>query len=248
MNSIDLNSDIGEGAPFDAELLDFITSANICCGVHAGSAELTRQTIKLALAKDVAIGAHPGLPDRDGAGRRDVVITAEEAAQVIATQLAAFKKITDECGAIVRHVKPHGALYNLAACDAAIARAVANAVHAFDPTLILFGLANSKSIAAARAVGLKTAAEAFADRAYSASGALVSRSQPDALISEPAAAAQRALGLIKEGTIAAQDGSILRLHAETLCVHGDTPHALELLREIHATLRANGIAIKQVER
>lgn len=246
MLRIDLNCDLGEGAGYDAELLPLVTSANLACGGHAGDETTMRQAVALAQAHGVAIGAHPGFPDRENFGRRELVLAPPEIFALVLSQVRALQHVAHELGAVVRHVKPHGALYNLAARDAAVARAIAEAVRAAGPGLVLFGLAGSVSLAAGRACGLRVAAEAFADRTYQTDGSLTPRSRPDALLSDETAVVEQVLRIVREGAVRAVDGNEVRLAAETICLHGDGVHALALARRLHAGLRAADVELRAV--
>lgn len=241
---MDLNCDLGEGAGFDAELMPFITSANIACGGHAGDDETMRTTITQALKGGVAIGAHPGFPDREGFGRREVSVDGAEIRNWVLAQTRRLVAIATSCGATVRHVKPHGALYNLAARDAGVAGAVAHAVSEIDPQLILVGLSGSCLIDAGVAVGLNTLSEVFADRTYRADGSLTPRNLSGALIEDEAVAVAQAVRLAKEGKVTAVDGRDVEVKADTLCLHGDGPHALRFARAVNAALRASGVSIR----
>jgi UPF0271 protein len=243
---IDLNCDLGEGGPNDAALLRCVTSANIACGVHAGSTEIMRRTMELAAAAGVGIGAHPGLADPAGMGRREVSLAAGEAFKLVLDQVGAMAAVAAALGLELSHVKPHGALYNQAARDPALAQAVAKAVRAVNPRLILFALAGSCQVEAALAAGLRVAREAFADRGYRADGTLVSRTQPGAIIEEPAQVAAQALRLVKEHKLTTIDGAELTVHADTLCVHGDSPNALKTLRAIREMLMKESVEIVRV--
>jgi UPF0271 protein len=243
---VDLNCDLGEGGPNDAALLGCVTSANIACGVHAGSAEIMRRTMELAAAAGVGIGAHPGLADPAGMGRREVPLTAGEAFDLVTGQVGAMAAVATALGLGLRHVKPHGALYNQAARDPALAEAVAKAVRAVDPRLILFALAGSCQVEAALAAGLRVAREAFADRRYRADGTLVPRTRPGAVIDDPAQVAAQALRLVKEHKLTTIDGAELTVHADTLCVHGDSPNALGLLRALREGLTKESVEIVMV--
>lgn len=240
---IDLNCDLGEGAGHDAELMPLITSANIACGGHAGDEATMRATIALARKHGAAVGAHPGFADRANFGRRELSVTPGEVFALITDQVGAFRRLTAEAGVPVRHVKPHGALYNQAARDARLAQAVAGAVRALDPALILFGLAGSELVKAGRAAGLRVAEEVFADRTYQAGGSLTSRNRPDAMIADEAAAARQVIRLVKEGVVRATDGTEARLTADTVCLHGDGPRAAAFARRLRAELAAAGIGV-----
>lgn len=246
MTTIDLNADLGEGfgawpAPADAELFPLVTSASVACGFHAGDPGLMRDTCAAAAAQGVVIGAHPGYPDLLGFGRRELGATPGEIAGYVAYQVGALAACAALAGARVRYVKPHGALYNRAAREPGVARAVAEAVRAVDPGLALLGLAGSALIAAAREAGLRAVPEGFLDRAYRPDGSLVPRDLPGALIEDPAVAADRAVHLVRDGTLRATDGTLLSIRVESLCVHGDGPRAADLLRAVRARLAAEGI-------
>ena len=243
MISIDLNSDTGEGIGMDAEVMPSISSANVACGFHAGDPAIMRKTVRLALAAGVAVGAHPGLPDLPGFGRREMPVTPQEVEDMVLYQIGALAAIAQSEGVRQRHVKPHGALYTMAAADRALADAIARAIAAFDGSLILFGLPASALIAAAEAAGLSTASEGFADRAYEPDGSLTPRSRPGAVIHETEFVVERAVRLAVAGTIDAVDGSVLTLPVDTICIHGDTPGAAVLARAVRAGLERVGIAI-----
>lgn len=254
---VDLNADVGESPlelgqqPFsgelpsadDARLMPFLTSANIACGVHAGGPNAMRSTVALALAHGVAIGAHPSLAGGDF-GRREVPVAPADAADLISRQLGALATIAAAQGARVQHVKPHGALYNMAARDRALADAVAGAVASADPSLILFGLAGSALVAAGRQAGLRTASEVFADRAYQADGSLVPRTQPGAVIDDPEQVAARALAMVRDRAVIAVGGSRVALDVDTICVHGDTPGAARLAALIRRSLEDAGVLVR----
>lgn len=230
---IDLNCDLGEGAPHDAEMMPLITSANIACGAHAGDEETMQECVKLALVHGTAIGAHPGYDDRKNFGRTELNLPTGDLRALISHQIQALRNISGHSGTGLTHVKPHGALYNQAARDPAIAAAIAEAVHEADPTLVLFGLAGSELIAAGKARGLATAREIFADRRYQSDGSLVPRSHPDAMITDPAEACAQTLRLIRQGI------------ADTVCIHGDGPHAVEFAHALRHTLQEEGITIQR---
>ena len=248
---IDINSDTGEsfGAytiGHDAGLFRSITSANVAAGFHAGDPSVLRGTIRLAKAHGVAVGAHPGFPDLVGFGRRELNVTAQEAEDLVLYQIAAVAGVAAAEGVKVQHVKPHGALFNMAVRNAELSAAIARAVAAFDKTLILFGLPGSEILAAGRAAGLRVAAEVFADRAYEADGSLASRRKPNAVIHDPAAVVARAVRMVNDKTVVAIDGSIVALEADTICVHGDTPGSDDLAAKIRAGLEAAGITVKAI--
>ena len=243
MDRIDLNCDLGEGAGHDAELMPFITSANIACGGHAGDAGSMRTAVGLALAHGVAIGAHPGLEDRANFGRRELPLAPAEARELVASQVAALAAVARQAGARLAHVKPHGALYNLAARDAALAGAVADAVWQSGPELVVFGLAGSRLLDAARARGLRTASEVFADRTYQRDGSLTPRSRADALVQEEDDAVAQVLRMAREGRVRTVDGIDVAVRAETVCVHGDGPQAVAFARRLRAELERAGIVL-----
>jgi UPF0271 protein len=231
----------------DAALMKSITSANVAAGFHAGDPSVLRGTIRLAKASGVAVGAHPGFPDRVGFGRRELRVTPRDAEDCVLYQIAAVAGVAAAENARLQHVKPHGALYNMAARDAALAAAIARAVVAFDRSLILFGPPDSELLKAGDAAGLRVAAEGFADRAYESDASLASREQPGSLIDDPGVVVARAVRMAKDGTVVAVDGSVLRLDIDTLCVHGDTPGCDQLAAKLRAGLEAAGITIKAVK-
>jgi UPF0271 protein len=252
MFSIDLNCDMGEsfGAwrmGSDVELMSYVSSVNIACGFHAGDATTIRKTVEAAIEKKVAaIGAHPSFPDLQGFGRREMKLAAGEIFDLVLYQVAAVKGVCEALGARLHHVKPHGALYNQAAKDAQLARAVAEAARAIDENLIFYGLSGSFLISEAEKIGLKTASEVFADRTYQPDGSLTPRSQPDALIHDAEKAAAQVLQMIRTQTVTATNGEPISIKAETVCLHGDGANALEFAKTINAKLAENGISIKSV--
>lgn len=241
---IDLNCDLGEGFPTDADLMPLISSANIACGFHAGDADTIRRTIGLALQHDVAIGAHPGFADKVNFGRIMVPLTPDQVYQLIREQLVLFSTIAQEEGAVVRHIKPHGALYNAAAQSSEWASAIAQAVHDFDPNLILFGLSGSVSIQAAHALGLQTANEVFADRTYQADGTLTPRNLPNALIQDTDKCILQVFDLIEKGVVLTTAGQSIRLQADTICLHGDGTHAISFAKAIRHALSEKKFVIQ----
>jgi UPF0271 protein len=251
---IDLNSDVGESfgnytIGLDAEVIPLISSANIACGFHAGDPAVMRRTVRLALASGVGPGAHPGLPDLMGFGRRKMDVTLDEIRDYVAYQVGALTAFVRAEGGKLQHVKPHGALYNMAVADPAIWEAVAAAVAAVDTDLILFvlGGANRAELKAmGRRAGIRVACEFFADRAYNPDGSLVARSEPGAVIKEHDFAAARVLKMVREGRVICASGEEIELSGETVCVHGDNPQALALVRQIRETLEAAGVAIQPV--
>jgi UPF0271 protein len=250
---IDLNSDLGESfGPWpmgqDGALMPVITSANVACGVHAGDAGTIRRTVRLARAHGVAIGAHPGFPDLLGFGRREMQLTPQEVEDLVLYQIGAVAAVARSEGLSLQHVKAHGALYNMACRDEALAEAIARAVVAFDPSLVLFGLPDSALLQAGLDAGLPVAAEAFADRAYEPDGSLVSRSRPGAVLHDEDAVVRRAVSMARDRAVVAVDGSTLRLDADTLCVHGDTPGAAALAAAIRRGLEAAGVTVAPLTR
>lgn len=246
MKTIDLNADLGEGCD-DAAVMPFISSANIACGVHAGDAETMRRTVELCIRHRVAIGAHPSLPDRQGSGRREMQIAPDEAHALMLHQMGTLHDIAQATGAALHHVKPHGALYNMAARDPALAHAIARAVRDFDASLILVGLAGSASIHAASEAGLACAREAFCDRRYRADGSLTPRSQGGSVIEEIDAAVAQAVSIATLHETIADDGSRVRIEADTLCVHGDRPNAGEFARRLREVLESAGLRVEAQE-
>ncbi len=246
---IDLNADVGEsfGAyaiGHDAGLMKSITSANIAAGFHAGDPSVLRATIRRAKLHGVAVGAHPSFPDLAGFGRREMHMSPHEVEDLVLYQIAAVAGVAHVEGLSLQHVKPHGALYNMAARDATLASAIARAVAAFSPSLILLGLPGSELLKAGKAAGLRVAAEVFADRAYEPDGSLASRKKLGAIIDDVDAVVARSVRMVKEGTVVAVDGSIVHVSAETICVHSDTPGADELAMKLRDGLRAAGISVK----
>ena len=245
---IDLNSDLGESfGPWrmgqDDALMLSITSANIACGFHAGDATVMRQTIRLAKQHGVAVGAHPGFLDLQGFGRREVHMSPGDVEDLVLYQVAAIAGVAAAEGVRLQHVKAHGALYNMAARDMSLARAIAQAVAAFDKSLILFGLPNSPLLAEGERAGLRVAAEIFADRTYEADGSLTSRRTPGSVIHDPAGVVQRAVEMVTTKRVTATDGTSVVLKADTLCLHGDTPGAADLARQVRAALGAAGVGV-----
>ncbi|MBU2497735.1 MAG: LamB/YcsF family protein [Proteobacteria bacterium] len=250
-NKIDLNSDVGESfgvykLGLDEEVIPLISSANIACGFHAGDAHVMRRTISLAKQHGVAPGAHPGFPDLLGFGRRDMDVSLEEIKDYILYQVGALQAFALADGLSLQHVKPHGALYNMAVKNAAIWEAVAEVLARLDDRLILVVLAgsNRKELEAIGSrCGIRVAFEFFADRAYNTDGSLVSRREPGAVIHDPGLAAERVLKLVKEGKVISKDGSEIDLAAETICVHGDNPEAVSLVKRVRDTLLVAGVEI-----
>jgi len=252
LNQIDLNSDVGESfgtytLGLDAEVIPHISSANIACGYHAGDPAVMRKTVALAKANGVALGAHPGLPDLVGFGRRNMDVTLQEIKDFVTVQIGALQAVAALQGARLHHVKPHGALYTMAVKTPAIWDAVAEVMAALDPRLILFVLAGSdrKDLEdIGRRHGIRIAFEFFADRAYNLDGSLVSRKLPGAVIHDNDVVATKVLKLVKEGKVKTIAGPEIDLKAETICVHGDNPKALALVQKIREILRTAGVAVK----
>jgi len=251
--NIDLNSDLGESfGPWpmgqDAALMDSISSANVACGFHAGDPGAMRATIALAREKGVAIGAHPGFPDLVGFGRRELKASPPEVEDLVLYQVSALAGMAAAQGVQLQHVKAHGALYNMACRDRALADAIARAVASLDRSLILFGLPNSELLRAGAAAGLPVAAEVFADRAYDPDGMLTSRAKPGSVIHDTPQVVERAIRMVKEQNVIAVDGSTIALRADTICLHGDTPGAAEHARAVRAGLEKAGITVKNLRR
>lgn len=249
---VDINCDMGEsfGAyrlGVDEEILVHVTSANIACGFHAGDPSVMRKTVQLALQHGVSIGAHPGLPDLMGFGRREMNLSPKEAYDLVVYQIGALYGFVKSEGAAMQHVKPHGALYNMAAKRPDLSEAIAEAVYKVDPELILFGLAGSELIKAGEKMGLRTAQEVFADRTYQTDGSLTSRRQPDALITDDHQAVNQVIRMVKEKKVLSQQGVDVPIQADTICIHGDGEHALVFARMIRQQLAASGITVRSVD-
>jgi UPF0271 protein len=249
MASIDLNCDMGEAfgnypMPNDEALLNYISSANIACGFHAGDPNVMQTTVTAAIKKGVAIGAHPGLPDLQGFGRREMQITPREAYQMVLYQVGALSGFAKAAGGRLNHVKAHGALYNMAGRDAALARAIVDAVHDFDPSLILFALAGSEMVVAAKKTGLAYASEVFADRTYQDDGSLTPRSHADALITNDEQSLNQVLMMVKNQQVVSTNKKTISVTADTLCLHGDGSHAVEFAKTIYEALTKQGVTIK----
>ncbi len=246
---IDLNSDLGESfgnytIGMDAEVISRVSSVNIACGWHAGDANVMASTVKMAVEKGVGIGCHPGFPDLMGFGRRIMQVSETELKNYVKYQIGALKAFVDSEGGVLQHVKPHGAMYNMAAKDEKMAHAIARAVYEVDKNLILMGLSGSKMLTCAEEIGLRTASEVFADRAYQKDGTLVPRSQPGAVLHDTQAAISQVLEMIKSGTAKAVSGETINIKAESICVHGDNVKALEFVDAIRKRLQSEGIDIK----
>ena len=239
---IDLNADVGEGCD-DLSLMPHLTSVNVACGGHAGDERTMTETVVAAARLGLAIGAHPSYPDREHFGRRDLAIADDVLAASLAEQFTALSRIAAAVGARLVHVKPHGALYNRAARDGALARLVARTFAALDPSIRFVGLAGSQSIVAARAAGLSVAEEAFADRRYAADGALASRSLEGSVLRDPGAAAEQAAAIVLDESVMTASGERLRVRADTLCIHGDTDGAAAIARAVRERLERAGVAV-----
>jgi UPF0271 protein len=240
---VDLNADLGEGAGHDAELFELISSANIATGFHAGDSDTMHAAVCEAKEHGVAVGAHPSFFDRENFGRKELKVSNEEVFDAVAYQLGIFQAIASVVGVRPNHVKPHGALYNMAVRDARLANAIARAIKSVDPKLILFAPDNSELARAGEARGLQIAQEVFADRNYLNDGWLVPRTRPDALLHDPKQAAARVLRMLREGKVRSVEGSDVDVRGETICVHGDTPGAVEFARELRTRLESEGVRI-----
>ena len=252
MYKIDLNSDIGEsfGAYCmgdDEAVMDAVTSANVACGFHAGDPLVMKKTIKNCAAKGVAVGAHPGYPDLVGFGRRNMKCTPEEEYADCLYQIGALSAFCRTNGLTLQHVKPHGAMYNQAAKDPGLARAIARAVKDSGENIILMGLANSEFEKAAKEMGVAFAAEAFADRGYMPDGSLVPRSQPGAIIHDVEEAAKRVVRMVTEGTVGAVDGTVINFRPQSICMHGDTPEAVDMAKTVRRELEAAGVKVTNLK-
>ena len=248
MLKVDLNSDLGEGfgnyeIGSDEEIISNISSANIACGWHAGDSLIMEKTVKLAKNEGVAVGAHPGYLDMAGFGRRNLLVSAEELKTYVKYQLGALMAFAKSHGIEVEHVKPHGAMYNMAAKNYELAEAIAAAVYEVDRDIILLGLANSELIKAGEKIGLKVANEVFADRAYMPDGTLVPRSKDGAVIHDTETALKRVMKMVKEGRVETVDGTEIPIKADSICVHGDNPQSLEFVKNIRKALENDNIEI-----
>lgn len=243
---VDLNCDLGEGMNTDEQIIPLISSANIACGFHAGDESIMKRTIELCLQHGVAIGAHPSWPDRENFGRTEMNLSEQELYDCLIDQLQLLQNIASTFNTKLKHVKPHGALYNQSAKNKIISSAIAKAVKDFDSSLILFGLSGSISLKEAELLGLKTAHEVFADRTYMDDGSLTPRSRPNALIEDEDKAVQQALQMIKQGTVTAISGKVIPVKADTVCLHGDGKHALVFCTNIHEQLKKQGIVIQAI--
>ncbi len=249
---VDINCDMGESYGLwrlgdDDELIRLVTSANIACGYHAGDPATIRRAVESAVEHGVSIGAHPSYPDLQGFGRRSMRLTATEVRDAVLYQAAAIQGVAHACGGSLRHVKLHGALYNDAARDAETAAGAVEAVSSLDPSLLLYAPPGSETARLGREAGLRVIAEGFADRRYNRDGSLQSRRVPGSLITDPAAAAAQALLLAASSRVVAHDGEEIPLRADTICVHGDNPSALEIVRAVRQTLESAGVVVRRLE-
>ncbi|MFS0553993.1 LamB/YcsF family protein [Brevibacillus sp. 179-C9.3 HS] len=248
MKRVDLNCDMGESFGAyrignDQAILRYVSSANVACGFHAGDPGTMRKTVQLALEAGVAIGAHPGFADLVGFGRRNMEISPEEAYDLVVYQIGALHAFVQAEGGVMQHVKPHGALYNMAASRPALAESIALAIYKVNPELVLYGLAGSELTRAGEKIGLVTAHEVFADRTYQQDGTLTPRSQPNAMITDQQQSLQQVIRMVTEGLVRTEQGVDIPIQADTICIHGDSAHALEFAQSIHQALAGAGITI-----
>ncbi|MGE7663545.1 5-oxoprolinase subunit PxpA [Peribacillus sp. NPDC097197] len=248
MHTVDLNCDLGESFGAyrmgnDEEILNYVTSVNVACGFHAGDPSVMRKTVQLALEKDVKIGAHPGLQDLMGFGRRNINISPQEAYDIVVYQIGALNGFLQSEGGRMQHVKPHGALYNMAAQNKNLSLAIAEAVYKINPELILFGLSGSELIRAGQSIGLQTASEVFADRTYQDDGSLTSRREKNALIENDDEAVAQVIKMVKEGKVMSQQGTEVAIKADTICIHGDGTHALSFASHVKKSLKLSEITV-----
>ncbi|MDI9365834.1 MAG: 5-oxoprolinase subunit PxpA [Flavobacterium sp.] len=244
MMSVDLNCDLGEGFLNDELLYPYISSANIACGYHAGNLDTITKSIGYCLTHNVAIGAHPGFNDKQNFGRTEIQLSAECLQDLVMTEILAVHFLAIKMGATLHHVKLHGAMYNMAARDKAMALTVADAIQKVDPNLIVYGLSGSYLIREAKALGLQTCSEVFADRTYLPDGSLTPRTWPNAFITSAKVAIAQVLQMVQHQTVTCIDGTVMPLVAETICLHGDGEHAVTFAKQIHQTLKQHNIDIK----
>lgn len=240
---VDLNADLGEGAGHDDELLALVTSANIACGFHAGDAETMHGSIEAARDRKVAVGAHPSLFDRENFGRKELPVKSDEVFDAVVYQLGIFQAIAEAANVRPNHVKPHGALYNMAMRDRELANAIGRAIAQMDAKLILFAPQNSELARAGTTNGLQIAHEVFADRNYLSDGSLVPRARPDALLHDPEEAAARVVRMLREGKVRSVDGVDVDVRAETVCLHGDKPGAVDFARALKSRLEKESVIV-----
>lgn len=241
MYKIDLNSDLGEGALFDADIIPLITSANVACGFHAGDCALMKKTVELCKENSVSFGAHPGYPDRENFGRTNMDVTPEQVYEYTLYQLGALGAFAKAHGVKMSHVKPHGAMYNMAAKNAELSNAIVDAVKDYDDSLILLALSGSEMIKAAKSKGIKYASEVFADRAYESDGTLRARKLEGSMITDENEAINRVIRMIKEGKVTSYTGEDIDIEAHSVCVHGDGEKALDFVRALNKAFVENGI-------
>jgi len=246
MKIIDINCDLGEGIGNDEQLMQYISSANIACGYHAGDEKTIRQTVALCKKYNIAVGAHPSYPDRENFGRTDMLLPLEEIYELVKKQILLLQKITDEYGVKINHVKPHGALYNMAARDKTLAAVLAISVIDTDRNMVLYGLSGSQSIKEAKNHGLKTASEVFADRTYKDDGSLSPRNKPGALIENKEQAVTHVLQMVKNETVTSVNDKTIPIVAESVCIHGDGEHATDFAKAIYEALSNEGITIQSL--
>ncbi|WP_274365379.1 LamB/YcsF family protein [Paenibacillus thermotolerans] len=248
---MDINCDLGESFGVyrlgeDEQILDYVTSANVACGFHAGDPSTMRRTVEACLAKGVAVGAHPGLRDLEGFGRRTMAIGAEEVYELVLYQLGALGAFVRSAGAELRHVKPHGALYHMAESVPGVAEAIVKAAVAYDRTLCVYGMASGRLAASAQSAGLPVVHEAFADRAYASASQLAPRTAPGAVLADASAAAEQAVSIAVKGAVRTIGGREESLKADTLCIHSDSAHALTIARRVHQALLNEGVSLKSL--
>ncbi|OIR07646.1 LamB/YcsF family protein [mine drainage metagenome] len=246
MSCIDLNCDMGEGLPTDAALMPFISSANIACGFHAGNMDIMKRTVEAALQHHVAIGAHPGFDDKNNFGRTEMQLSQKDLYKLISTQIILLHKICIENKTTLHHVKPHGALYNMASKNAEMANTIAQAIKDIDENLIIYGLSGSCLISEAKKLNLKTASEVFADRTYQDDGNLTSRKQSNALIEDENISVQQVLQMIQKQSVTSISNKQVNIVAETICIHGDGKHAVDFAKKINQILKEKNIVIKAI--
>ena len=246
MFKVDLNSDLGEGIGFDSDILKYITSANIACGYHAGNKTIMSYTVEDAVKKGVSIGVHPGFDDKENFGRIEINLSKSELKNIVKQQIIKLDTIIKQKGARLQHVKPHGAMYNMAARDYEIAETIAQAIYEIDKDLIFVCLANSYMVDAGRNIGLKVANEAFADRAYNNDGSLVSRKVKGSVIHDTHKVIDRVVKMIKEGKVTSITNDEISIQADSICVHGDTLNAVELTKQIRSKLKEEDIVVTSI--
>jgi len=251
MKSIDINCDMGESfgnyqLGRDEAILDYVTSANIACGFHAGDPGIMRKTVKMALGKNVGIGAHPGFQDLIGFGRREMNVSPQEAYDLVVYQIGALHAFVQAEGGTLQHVKPHGALFNMASKNAALSDAIAEAVYKVNPELVLFGLAGGELIKAGQRIGLQVASEVFSDRTYQQDGSLTLRTEENALIKDPNIAINQVIKMVKENKVTSLQGHDIDIEAHTVCIHGDGETALDFAKHISQALQDAGIKVSKV--